>query len=70
MHRLNLVLTANPLEFAAIFGEVAGAAATQAGAGTTAMPPAGPAVVRVGTTRRQEPADTGESRSGGDGEQL
>ncbi len=41
MNKLDLMLTANPLEFAAIFGEVTGDAATQVGADTTGSRRAG-----------------------------
>ncbi len=62
MNKLNLILTANPLEFAAIFGEVTGDAETQAGADTTGSRRAGSEVSRSRSTSRG-PLGTRESRS-------
>jgi hypothetical protein len=58
MIELNRMLTANPLEFAAIFEEVTGDAATPAGTDNTGLPPAGAELAKARSTRRQGPRDT------------
>lgn len=62
MNKLNLMLTANPLEFAAIFGEIAGDATTQAGVDTTGLSPSRAELARVGSATRPGPRGRRESR--------
>lgn len=62
MNKLNLMLTASPLEFAAIFGEITRDAVTEARADTTGLPEGAAAVAGVGSTRRNGSRGTCKSR--------
>ena len=62
MNKLNRVLIASPLEFAAIFGEITSDAATEARAATTGTPQGAAAVAGVGPEAQRTPSYSGIAR--------
>jgi len=61
MNKLNLILTANPMEFAAILGEITSDAVSEARARTSGLPQGAAPAAEMGSAGRNGPRGTRKS---------